>query len=254
MPKFSRRRLLAMAATSGASAALCACTSVQVRGDSAYVRTGAPWQAHFPPLGSDPRNFGDPHLMYAATFDDGHDLPPIPIEEIDPRYYRQVVPDPTGEPPGTVVVDTANHFLYFVLNGRQAIRYGVGLGRQGFEWSGRGVIQWKQRWPRWFPPNEMIDRQPELEKYRARQVSGTNIWEGGMEPGVTNPLGARALYIYQDGKDTLFRLHGSPEWWSIGKSVSSGCVRLIHQDIIDLYDRVPDGTPMVVTSGLPSVV
>ena len=136
---------------------------------------------------------------------------------------------------GTVVVDTANHFLYFVLNGGQAIRYGVGIGRQGFEWAGRGVIRWKQRWPRWFPPNEMIDRQPELEKYRARQVSGTNIWEGGMEPGVTNPLGARALYIYQDGKDTLFRLHGSPEWWSIGKSVSSGCVRLIHQDIIDRW-------------------
>src|SRR4029077_16134031 len=105
--------------------------------------------------------------------------------------------------------------------GGQAIRYGVGLGRQGFEWSGRGVIQWKQMWPRWFPPNEMIDRQPELEKYRARQVSGTNNWEGGMEPGVTNPLGARALYIYQDGKDTLYRLHGSPEWRSIGKSVSS---------------------------------
>ena len=100
----------------------------------------------------------------------------------------------------------------------------------------------------------MIDRRPELEKYRARQVRGTNTWEGGQEPGVTNPLGARALYIYQNGKDTLFRLHGSPEWWSIGKSVSSGCVRLINQDVIDLYDRVPDGTPIVVRSGLPAVI
>ena len=140
------------------------------------------------------------------------------------------------------------------LNGGEAVRYGVGLGRQGFEWSGRGAIQWKQRWPRWFPPNEMIDRQPELAKYRARQIRGTNVWKGGMKPGATNPLGARALYIFQNGKDTLFRLHGSPEWGSIGKSVSSGCVRLIHQDIIDLYDRVPDGTPMVVTSGLRSLV
>ena len=129
-----------------------------------------------------------------------------------------------------------------------ALRYGVGLGREGFEWSGRGVIQWKQKWPRWFPPDEMIDRQPELEKYRARQIPGTNDWEGKMEPGVINPLGARALYVFQDGKDTLYRLHGSPEWSSIGKSVSSGCVRLINQDIVDLYDRVPDGAPLVAQS------
>ncbi len=254
MSKLSRRRLLALAATSGACAALSACTSVRVSGDSASVQTGLLRPVQFPQFGAYPPSFGDPHLMYAATYDDGHDIPAVPIEQIDPRYYRQVVRDPTGERPGTVVVDTANHFLYFVLGGGEAIRYGVGLGRQGFEWSGRGVIQWKQRWPRWFPPNEMIDRRPELEKYRARQVRGTNVWEGGMEPGVTNPLGARALYIYQNGKDTLFRLHGSPEWWSIGKSVSSGCVRLINQDIIDLYDRVPDGTPMVVTSGVRSFV
>jgi lipoprotein-anchoring transpeptidase ErfK/SrfK len=253
MSKFSRRRLLALAATGAASAALSACTSARERGGSAYVQRAVPQSLQFPQLGVDP-GFGDFRQIYAATFDDGHDIPPVPIEEIDSKYYRQVVPNPTGEQPGTVVVDTSNHFLYLVAYGGQAIRYGVGLGRQGFEWSGRGVIEWKQKWPRWFPPDEMIDRQPELEKYRARQVPGTNIWEGGMEPGVTNPLGARALYIFQNGKDTLFRLHGSPEWWSIGKSVSSGCVRLIHQDIIDLYDRVLDGTPMVVTSGLPSFV
>ena len=96
------------------------------------------------------------------------------------------------------------------------------------------MIQWKQRWPRWFPPVEMIDRQPQLEKYGARQIPGTNVWEGGMEPGVTNPSGPERFKFSR--QDTLFRLHGSPEW-SIGKSVSSGCVRLIHQDIIDLYDR-----------------
>ena len=93
------------------------------------------------------------------------------------------------------------------------------------------VIQWKQKWPKWTPPDEMIARQPELEKYSAAN--------GGMPPGLDNPLGARALYIFQNGEDTLYRLHGSPEWNSIGKSVSSGCVRLMNQDIIDLYDRVP---------------
>ena len=189
-----------------------------------------------------------PHSTMAMTSQ------PFRSTRIDPKYYRQAVPNPTGEQPGTVVVDTSNHFLYFVGNMGDAIRYGVGLGREGFEWSGRGVIQWKQKWPRWFPPDEMIDRQPELEKYRARQIPGTNDWAGGMEPGVMNPLGARALYVFQDGKDTLYRLHGSPEWSSIGKSVSSGCVRLIHQDIIDLYDRVPEGAPMVVRSGLSPVV
>ena len=238
-----------MAATSAAFATLTACTSVRERGQRAYAQTVVPRPEQLPQPG-----VGDYRQMYAATFDDGYDIPAVPIEKIDPKYYRQVVPDPTGEQPGTVVVDTSNHFLYLVGNFGEATRYGVGLGREGFEWSGRGVIQWKQKWPRWFPPDEMIDRQPELEKYRARQIPGTNDWEGGMEPGVMNPLGARALYVFQDDKDTLYRLHGTPEWSSIGKSVSSGCVRLIHQDIIDLYDRVPDGTPMVVRSGLSSVV
>jgi len=252
MSRISRRRLLATAATAAASAALAACTSVQRRSDSIYLGP-APQPVPLPEPVFGPR-FGDAHLMYAAISDEGHNIPAIPIEQIDPKYYRQVVPNPTGEQPGTVVVDVSNHFLYHVGYLGAATRYGVGLGRQGFEWSGRGVIEWKQKWPRWFPPDEMIDRQPELEKYRARQIPGTNDWEGGMEAGVTNPLGARALYIFQDGKDTLYRLHGSPEWASIGKSVSSGCVRLINQDIIDLYDRVPDGTPIVVTSALPPVV
>ena len=245
MSNLSRRRLFSIAAASVASAALSACAGGRDRTAKVDVQTPAPL-----PLPVPVPAVGDPRLMYAAVFDEGHDVPAVPIEQLDPRYYRQVVPDPTGEMPGTVVVDTANHFLYLVVHSGAAIRYGVGLGREGFEWSGRGVIEWKQKWPRWFPPDEMIARQPELEKYRAKQIPGTNEWEGGMEAGVSNPLGARALYIFQNGEDTLYRLHGSPEWASIGKSVSSGCVRLMHQDIIDLYDRVPDGAPMVVTSGL----
>jgi lipoprotein-anchoring transpeptidase ErfK/SrfK len=180
--------------------------------------------------------------MYGAVEDGGFLIPAVPIERIDPRFLRQVVPDPTGERPGTVVVDQSQHFLYLVRENGEALRYGVGLGRQGFEWNGRAVIQWKQKWPRWFPPKEMIKREPHLAEFSAEN--------GGMDPGLDNPLGARALYIFQNGRDTLYRVHGSPEWWSIGKSVSSGCVRLMNQDIIDLYDRVPEKTPIVVVPSL----
>ena len=235
----SRRSVLAAASASAAAAVLSACTTTPPP-----ARQDLPVE---PPLDA---GFGSPVSMYGPLVDGGHSIPSIPIEQIDRRYHRQIVPDPSGERPGTVIVDTANHFLYVVQRRGQAVRYGVGLGRAGFEWAGEGVIEWKQHWPRWFPPEEMIARQPELEKYRARQVPGTNEWEGGMPAGITNPLGARALYIYQDGKDTLYRLHGSPEWWSIGKSVSSGCVRLMNQDVIDLYDRVPEKSPILVTSGL----
>lgn len=178
--------------------------------------------------------------VYGPKPDELFPLPAIPYEKIDPRFYRQMVANPTGERPGVLVVDTANHFLYLTYEAGQAMRYGVGLGRQGFEWAGRGVIQYKRQWPRWTPPDEMVARQPELEPY--------SIANGGMEPGLTNPLGARALYIFQNGVDTLYRIHGSPEWWTIGKSVSSGCVRMINQDVVDLYNRVQNGTPVVVTN------
>jgi lipoprotein-anchoring transpeptidase ErfK/SrfK len=183
--------------------------------------------------------------MYAAVPDEQFPLPAIPYEKLQSRYYRQLVNDPTGERPGTLVVDTANFFLYLTQGGGQAMRYGVGLGRQGFEWSGRGVIQYKRQWPRWTPPDEMVARQPELEPY--------SIKNGGMGPSLSNPLGARALYIFQNGEDTIFRIHGSPEWWTIGKAVSSGCVRMINQDVIDLYNRVPDKAPIVVTKLSPPI-
>ncbi|KQV38386.1 MULTISPECIES: L,D-transpeptidase [unclassified Rhizobium] len=176
--------------------------------------------------------------MYGPVEDGGFSIPAIPFEQVDPRFYRQRVPDPTGEAPGTVVVDTPTRFLYVVEPGGTAMRYGVGIGRDGFSWQGEGVIHWRQAWPRWKPPNEMVARQPSLERY--------SIANGGMEPGLKNPLGARALYIFQNGQDTLYRLHGSPEWKSIGKAVSSGCVRLMNQDVIDLYDRVPYKARIVV--------
>ena len=190
-----------------------------------------------PKPGNDP-DMGGWAQMYAAVEDGGFQLPAIPWQKIDKRFLRQVVQDPTGEMPGTIIVDTANRFLYLTMENGMAMRYGVGIGRDGFAWSGRAVIQYKRQWPRWTPPDEMVARQPELEPYSARN--------GGMAPGLRNPLGARALYIFQNGVDTIYRLHGNPEWWSIGKAVSSGCVRLMNQDIIDLYNRVPAKTPILV--------
>ncbi len=135
------------------------------------------------------------------------------------------------EKPGTVIVDTRGRHLYFVEPNGKAIRYGVGIGREGFAWSGRGVIQWKQKWPRWTPPADMVSRQPDIRAFSAEN--------GGMNPGLGNPLGARAMYIFKDGKDTLYRVHGTPDWQSIGKATSSGCVRMLNQDVVDLYNRVP---------------
>lgn len=176
--------------------------------------------------------------MYDVVSDDGHTLPAIPYSRIDSRYLRQEVSYQTAEAPGTIVVDTKQHFLYLVQSDGKAVRYGVGLGRAGYAWAGKGKIQWKAKWPRWTPPDEMVARQPELAS-----ISAAN---GGMVPGLNNPLGARALYIFKDGKDTLYRVHGTPDWQSVGKATSSGCVRMLNQDVIDLYDRVPQGAPIVV--------
>ena len=176
-----------------------------------------------------------PDVMYAALTDGGFAVPAVPYQKVKPEFRRQIVVDPTGEAPGTIVVHTKERLLYLVQQGGEAIRYGVGVGKDGFRWSGRANIQYGREWPTWTPPPEMIQRKPELAK-----------WRGGQPGGLMNPLGARALYIYQDGRDTGYRIHGSPEWWSIGQAMSSGCVRLINQDIIDLYSRVSKRNPVVV--------
>lgn len=173
--------------------------------------------------------------MYGPLPNEEFPVPAAPIWELDPRYWRQEVDNITGEPEGTVVVDTPNRFLYWTMPGGRAMRYGVGIGRDGFAWSGRAHIAYKRKWPVWTPPSEMVDRQPELEIYR-----------NGQPPGLDNALGARALYIHQGNRDTLYRLHGNMDIHSIGRAVSSGCVRLLFQDVIDLYERVPSGSPIVV--------
>ena len=243
----SRRALLAGGGTA-ALLGLAGCSSTASKQAAKLsARTPfapvAPAEPDLPPAAS----------MYASVEDGGFKVPAVPWKKLNKRYIRARVPNTTGEPAGTLVVDTANHFVYFTLPGGEAMRYGVGLGREGFEWSGRGYIERKAQWPKWHPPAEMIERDPKLKKYETTYDKKNDLWLGGMDGGPSNPLGARALYIYQDGKDTLYRLHGSPEWWSIGKNVSSGCVRLINQDIIDLHARVPEGTQVIVTSGLPSV-
>ena len=162
-------------------------------------------------------------------------LPAVDISKFEPQYLRREVANPTGEGPGVIVVDTTNRFLYFTMPNGRAMRYGVGLGRAGFGWDGEATIPLKRPWPTWTPPAEMIEREPDLEQYRE-----------GMPPGLNNPLGARALYLFQNGQDTLYRLHGTNEAYSIGRAVSSGCVRLLNQDIIDLYDRTPLGTRVIV--------
>lgn len=179
----------------------------------------------------------DVWTRYGPVNDSGHLLPSIPIERVQPSLLRQKVAYTTAEKPGTLIVDTKARYLYLVEGGGQALRYGVGIGRQGYAWSGRGVIRYKQQWPRWTPTDGMAANSPDLNNIKVR---------GGMVAGIENPLGARALYIYRDGKDTLYRVHGTPDWQSIGKRTSSGCVRLFNQDVIDLYNRVRDGATIVV--------
>ncbi len=182
--------------------------------------------------------------LYAAKSGDRFPVPAIKLSVVDPRFLRTVVSYPTREQPGTIIVDPKNHFLYLVQGGGQAIRYGVGVGRQGFGWSGIATIHDKQEWPDWYPPREMIDRQPELRQKMSALQSGI-----GMPGGPGNPLGSRAIYLWQGNKDTLYRIHGTVEPWTIGKSVSSGCIRMINQDVIDLYQRTPVGSKVVVLPG-----
>ena len=144
------------------------------------------------------------------------------------RIPREIVNFAGNYAPGTVVVSTSERRLYFVLPGHKAVKYGIGVGRAGFDWAGTQTISRKQEWPDWVPPAEMIQRRPDLPRYMA----------GGPE----NPLGARAMYL----GGTLYRIHGSNEPETIGQAVSSGCIRMLNEDVVDLYDRVKVGTPVVV--------
>jgi lipoprotein-anchoring transpeptidase ErfK/SrfK len=161
-----------------------------------------------------------------------------------PYYRAEDVDFITMERHGTILIDPAAHFLYFVQGAGKARRYGIGVGGEGFGWSGIAIVHSKQEWPDWYPTKEIIQRQPQLTA-RLTTLQGGH----GIRGGENNPLGARALYLWQDNKDTLYRIHGTNEPWTIGQNVSSGCIRLINDDVIDLYNRTPLGTKVVV---LPS--
>ncbi len=179
--------------------------------------------------------------MYGPVDDDLYPIPAIELSRINPAYLRRVVKYDTAEAPGTIVVDPQSRYLYLVMRDGMAVRYGVGVGRSGFGWSGAATIKNKQEWPDWYPPKEMFAREPELMEQMGELPGGA-----GMPGGPGNPLGARALYLWQGNKDTLYRIHGTFEPWTIGTNVSSGCIRMINQDVIDLSNHTPTGTKVVV--------
>jgi len=183
--------------------------------------------------GFDPRYVA----MYGQLQDGAFTIPAMDLRRVDPRFLRQEVAYSGSEPAGTIVVDTPQRYLYLVQAGGTAMRYGVGVGREeALQFRGNAVIGRKAAWPRWTPTANMIRREPaRYEPYR-----------NGLEGGPNNPLGARALYLYRNGRDTYFRLHGTTEPYTIGTNVSSGCIRLMNHDIIDLYNRVPSGTRVIV--------
>lgn len=172
---------------------------------------------------------------YAALRAERFPLDSVDLNRLDPRYRRQEVKYATTELQGTIIVDTPARYLYLVTGNGRAVRYGIEVGREGFGWNGSATIARKAEWPKWTPPAEMVARD-------ARTAPFAN----GMPGGPENPLGARALYLYQNGRDTLYRIHGGGRPGSLGKATSSGCIRLLDHDVIDLFQRVPIGTKTVV--------
>lgn len=174
--------------------------------------------------------------IYGAQADEEHPLPAMDYTAVDSSVLRRRVTDPTGEKPGTIVVETSQRRLYLVEKGGTAIRYGIGVGREGMEWSGRAKIAHKAKWPRWTPTAAMIKRDPKTN----------GPWAGGMPGGLKNPLGARAMYLFQGGRDSSYRIHGTNYPKSIGLAMSSGCVRMFNHDVIDLYDRADVGATVII--------
>jgi lipoprotein-anchoring transpeptidase ErfK/SrfK len=187
-------------------------------------------------------NFSKSAMKYFAGMgeDNGRTYRATNWKKIKAQWRRQLVQYQSTEPIGSVVVDTSNHFLYVVFENQTALRYGVGVGRDGFRWYGRARIDRKALWPRWVPPPEMRKRQPNLPEY--------------VDGGPDNPLGPRAMYLYRNKTDLGYRLHGTLEPWSIGSNVSSGCIRMFSEDAIDLYQRCPIGTRVLVLKHLGAPV
>lgn len=183
-------------------------------------------------------------VTFAFTYDEGRilgvdDQQPILAstrKSAHPKFRRRTVRIETNEKPGTIIIDSNTKYLYLVQDNGKAIRYGVGVGRQGFEWGGTVRVGRKAEWPSWTPPKRMI----------ARERAKGRIIPAYMKGGINNPLGARAMYLYRGGRDTIYRIHGTNQPWTIGHSMSSGCIRMVNKDVEHLYKRVKIGTKVIV--------
>lgn len=178
-----------------------------------------------------------PALSYASRADGSFTVPAVPYEQLPAWLHRQVTTFETDEAPGSIVIWSNNGLLHYVLGDGFALRYGISVGREGLAWTGVAEVYRKAQWPSWRPTPEMIARDPRLER-----------WAEGQPGGPTNPLGARAIYLrtLASRADEGIRIHGTPEWRSIGRRASSGCFRMVNHDVIDLYDRVRPGARVVV--------
>lgn len=173
--------------------------------------------------------------LYGPVPTEKFPVPAADISKVDPKYFRQTVRYESNEAPGTIIVDPKNYFVYRIEGDGMATRYGANVGRAGFLWNGEAYVGRKGEWATWTPPKEMIKRQPEVAKYA-----------GGMPGGLDNPLGARTLYLYQNGSYTLYTIYASSDPESIGSGVTSGCVGLLTQDMLDLYSKTPVKTKVIV--------
>jgi lipoprotein-anchoring transpeptidase ErfK/SrfK len=183
--------------------------------------------------------------FYQAVPDEPFPVPAVPEGILKPRYWRQDVANLWPQRArGTIVVDPDDALLYFVESPEIATRYGVSVGAAGYAWNGTARLQFRREWPVWKVPAAMIARKPELAPY--------SVAKGGMPPGPGNPLGARALYLFQNGVDTLYRIHGDADPRELGRSVSSGCIRMLNQDAIHLYERALHGADVIVLPSMKS--
>ncbi|MGL5734357.1 MAG: L,D-transpeptidase family protein [Beijerinckiaceae bacterium] len=185
--------------------------------------------------GGDTMSLAEASRVYGPLPNEKFPVPAVDVTKVDPKYFRATIPYPSNEEPGTIIVDPGNYYVYRIEGDGKATRYGANVGRDGFRWHGDAYVGRKGEWATWTPPREMIKRQPEAAK-----------WARGMPGGLDNPLGARTLYLYQNGRYTLYTIYASSDPETIGNGITSGCVGLLTQDMLHLYDRTPVKTKVVV--------
>ena len=238
--EYTSRRVFISGGLAAATAALAACTTqtqpAAAPGPPAVLPDGRiRAYTRAAPLAPIAERFGIEPIDYGPRPDGPFTIPPQPMSLVPETHHRQVVRHSGTHRPGTIIVNNRARHLFLILPEGHALRYGVGVGREGLAFRGTGTIYRKAQWPSWTPTANMIRRDPSLARFA-----------GGYPGGLTNPLGARALYLMSGGRDRGFRIHGTPEWQSIGRYASSGCIRMLQHDAIDLYDRVPVGTAVIV--------